>query len=69
MPTREQLERAIASQQSLRGTVDDAVIDSAIAALREALARLARQPGRARSANTSPCCSPTWLVSQRWPSA
>ncbi len=37
---RERLQQAIALQESLRGTVDDAVLDSTIAALREKLAAL-----------------------------
>jgi class 3 adenylate cyclase/tetratricopeptide (TPR) repeat protein len=47
MPTREQLEQAIAMQENLRGVVDDAVVDTAVGALRDALARLAQHPAPA----------------------
>ena len=35
---RQQLEQAIAAQESLRGTVDDAIIDATIATLKKELA-------------------------------
>ena len=41
---RQQLELAIAAQESLRGTVDDAIIDATIATLNEKLAALASAP-------------------------
>lgn len=44
MSNRQQLEQAIAIQESLRGTIDDAVIDATIHALR---AQLAAQEGAA----------------------
>ena len=34
MPDRRQLEQAIAVQESLRGTIDDAILDATINALR-----------------------------------
>ena len=37
---REQLEKAIAAQENLRGTLDDAIIDATIATLKEKLAAL-----------------------------
>jgi len=40
MDERQQLEQAIAVQESLRGTIDDAIIDAAIATLNEKLADL-----------------------------
>lgn len=40
MPTRAQLEHAIAVQESLRGTIDDAVLDATLDALRRQLAEL-----------------------------
>ena len=39
-PDREQLERAIEAQESLRGTLGDAIVDAAVRALREKLAAL-----------------------------
>ena len=41
---REQLEKAIAAQEGLRGTLDDAIIDATIAALRKQLAELSPVP-------------------------
>lgn len=41
---REQLERAIAAQESLRGALDDAIIDTTIVALRKQLAELESAP-------------------------
>jgi class 3 adenylate cyclase/tetratricopeptide (TPR) repeat protein len=41
---REQLEKAIAAQEGLRGTLDDAIIDTTIAALRKQLAELSPDP-------------------------
>ncbi len=38
MSNRQQLEQAIAIQESLRGTIDDAIVDATIAALRAQLA-------------------------------
>jgi predicted ATPase/class 3 adenylate cyclase len=44
---RQLLERAIAAQEGLRGTLDDAIIDATIAALRQQLAELSPAPARA----------------------
>ena len=44
MDERRQLEEAIAVQESLRGTVDDAIIDATIATLREKLAVIEASP-------------------------
>ena len=41
---RVQLEKAIAAQESLRGAVDDYIIDAAIATLQEKLAALEPAP-------------------------
>ncbi len=41
---RQQLEQAIAAQESLRGTVDDAIIDATIETLEEKLAALDSPP-------------------------
>jgi class 3 adenylate cyclase/tetratricopeptide (TPR) repeat protein len=41
---REQLEKAIAAQEGLRGTLDDAIVDTTIAALRRQLAELGPDP-------------------------
>jgi predicted ATPase/class 3 adenylate cyclase len=43
-PKREQLEQAIAAQEGLRGTLDDAIIEATIAALRKQLAELEPTP-------------------------
>jgi predicted ATPase/class 3 adenylate cyclase len=43
-PKREQLEQAIAAQEGLRGTLDDAIIEATIAALRKQLAELEPAP-------------------------
>ena len=40
---REQLEKAIAAQEGLRGTLDDAILDATIAALRKQLAELSSE--------------------------
>ena len=40
MNERNQLEQAIAAQESLRGSLDDAVIDAAIAALKKTTGRI-----------------------------
>ncbi|HYO47077.1 MAG TPA: adenylate/guanylate cyclase domain-containing protein, partial [Gemmatimonadota bacterium] len=45
---REQLERAIAAQESLRGALGDEVVDAVVAALREKLAALGPQQEEAR---------------------
>ena len=44
MTTRQQLEQAIAAQESLRGTIDDAILDATLGALRAQLATLAPPP-------------------------
>jgi class 3 adenylate cyclase len=41
---REQLEMAIAAQEGLRGTLDDAILDATLAALRKQLAELSPDP-------------------------
>ncbi|MEJ2352081.1 MAG: adenylate/guanylate cyclase domain-containing protein [Anaerolineales bacterium] len=41
---REQIEKAIAAQEGLRGTLDDAILDTTIAALRKQLAELGPEP-------------------------
>jgi class 3 adenylate cyclase len=41
---REQLEKAIAAQEGLRGTLDDAILDTTIAALRKQLTELSPDP-------------------------
>jgi class 3 adenylate cyclase/tetratricopeptide (TPR) repeat protein len=45
---REQLERAIAAQESLRGALDDEVVDAAVAALRDKLSSMGPPPDEAR---------------------
>lgn len=49
---REQLEKAIAAQESLRGTLDDAIIDVATATLKEKLAALESTPTEQRKLAT-----------------
>jgi class 3 adenylate cyclase len=44
MTERQQLEQAITAQESLRGTLDDAIIDATIATLKEKLAALEQAP-------------------------
>ena len=44
MTEQQQLEQAIAAQETLRGTLPDAVVDATIAALREKLAALEQAP-------------------------
>ncbi|HSF83688.1 MAG TPA: adenylate/guanylate cyclase domain-containing protein [Anaerolineales bacterium] len=44
VPSREQLEQAIAAQESLRGTLDDAIIDATVAALHKQLNDLESAP-------------------------
>ncbi len=41
---REQLEKAIAAQEGLRGTLDDTILDATIAALRKQLSELSSEP-------------------------
>ena len=41
---REQLEKAIAAQEGLRGTLDDEILDATLAALRKQLAELSPEP-------------------------
>jgi class 3 adenylate cyclase len=52
MNERNQLEQAIAAQESLRGTLDDAIIDAAIATLREKLVALEPPPLQQRKLAT-----------------
>jgi class 3 adenylate cyclase/tetratricopeptide (TPR) repeat protein len=52
MSERESLEKAIALQESLRGTVDDAIIDATIATLKEKLAELEIAPQEMRKLAT-----------------
>ena len=47
-PEREQLKKAITAQESLRGTLDDAIIDATIATLKEKLAALKSTPSEQR---------------------
>ena len=51
MSNRQQLEQAIAVQESLRGTIDDAIIDATISALRAQLSAL-DEPAAAESRRT-----------------
>ena len=48
MPDRRQLEQAIAVQESLRGTIDDAILDATLDALRRQLAALEPPPAARR---------------------
>jgi class 3 adenylate cyclase/predicted ATPase len=52
MTERQQLEQAIAAQESLRGTLDDAIIDATIATLKEKLAVLEPPPQQQRKLAT-----------------
>ncbi len=52
MTERQQLEQAIAAQESLRGTLDDAIIDATIATLKEKLAALTPPPQQQRKLAT-----------------
>ena len=49
---RQQIEQAITAQESLRGTVDDSVIDASIATLKEKLAALDAHPEQQRKLAT-----------------
>ena len=49
---KQKLENAILAQESLRGMVDDAVVDATVAALREKLAALAAHPDQQRKLAT-----------------
>ena len=49
---RQQIEQAITAQESLRGTVDDSVIDATIATLNEKLAALDASPEQQRKLAT-----------------
>ena len=48
MTNRHQLEQAIAAQESLRGTIDDAILDATLDALRAQLAALEPSPAESR---------------------
>jgi len=52
MNERQQLEQAIAAQESLRGTLDDTVIDATIAAIKDKLAALESSPEQQRKLAT-----------------
>ena len=52
MDDRHQLEQAIAAQESLRGTLDDAVIDATISLIKEKLAALDPSPQQQRKLAT-----------------
>lgn len=52
MNERQQLEQAIAAQESLRGTLDDTVIDATIAAIKDKLAALESAPEQQRKLAT-----------------
>jgi class 3 adenylate cyclase/tetratricopeptide (TPR) repeat protein len=52
MDERQQLEQAIVAQESLRGTIDDAIIDAAIGALKKQLAALDSPPQQQRKLAT-----------------
>ena len=52
MDERQQLEQAIAAQESLRGTLDDVIVDAAIATLKEKLAAMEQAPQQQRKLAT-----------------
>ena len=65
MDERQQLEQAIAAQESLHGTLDDAIIDKTIAMLREKLAQLEAPEQQRKSVTATSPRSLSWLLKPR----